>query len=159
MNRNHLDVESIDAVVLLVALASTWAMTGLIWVIQLVHYPIFDSIDPGEANQGWMQFANRHTSSISLVVGPLMLAEGITGLWLVVAPPADTSRLLPLIALGLMAVAYGVTAFVSAPLHGQMSQRFDARLHHRLVTTNWIRTAAWTSRACVLGALAYVAIT
>ena len=135
-------------------------MTGLIWVIQLVHYPIFDSIDPGEDNQGWMQFANRHTSSISLVVGPLMLAEGLTGLWLAVTPtPAGASRVLPIIALGLMAVAYGVTAFVSAPLHGQMSQRFDARLHHRLVTTNWIRTAAWTSRACVLAALAYVAVT
>lgn len=134
-------------------------MTGLIWVIQLVHYPIFDSIDPGEDNRSWMQFAYRHTNSISIVVGPLMLTEGITGLLLVVAPPADTSRLLPFVALGLMAVAYGVTAFVSAPLHGQMSQRFDARLHHRLVTTNWIRTAAWTSRACVLSAMAYVAIT
>jgi len=27
------------------------------------------------------------------------------------------------------------------------------------LTTNWIRTAAWTSRACVLATLAYVAIT
>jgi hypothetical protein len=152
-------VESIDAAVLLVALGSTWAMTGLIWVIQLVHYPIFDSIEPGEENTAWVRFAQRHTTSISFVVGPLMLAEGITGLWLVASPPADTSRLLPLIALGLMAIAYGVTAFVSAPLHGKMSLRFDAQLHARLLSTNWIRTAAWSSRACVLSTLAFVAIT
>lgn len=152
-------MEPTEAAILLIALAATWAMTALIWVIQLVHYPIFDSIDPGEDNQGWIQFANRHTSSISIVVGPLMLAEGLTGLWLAVTPPAGTSRALPIIALGLMAVAYGVTAFVSAPIHGQMSQRFDAQLHHRLVTTNWIRTAAWTARACVIFALAYIAVT
>jgi hypothetical protein len=88
-----------------------------------------------------------------------MLGEGITGLWLVASPPADTTRLLPLIALGLMGIAYGVTAFVSAPLHGQMSERFDAGLHARLLSTNWIRTAAWSSRAGVLSVLAYVAIT
>ena len=152
-------MESIDAVVLLVALGSTWAMTGLIWVIQLVHYPIFDSIEQGEDNSGWARFAQRHTTTISFVVGPLMLAEGITGLWLVASPPADTSRLLPLIALGLMGIAYGVTAFLSAPLHGQMSERFDARLHARLVSTNWIRTAAWSARAGVLSMLAFVAIT
>jgi hypothetical protein len=152
-------VESIDAVVLLTALGSTWAMTGLIWVIQVVHYPIFDSIGQGDDNSGWARFAQHHTTSISFVVGPLMLAEGITGLWLVASPPADTSRLLPLIALGLMGIAYGVTAFVSAPLHGQMSERFDAQLHARLLSTNWIRTAAWSCRAGVLFVLAYVAIT
>jgi hypothetical protein len=152
-------VESIDAVVLLVALGSTWAMTGLIWVIQLVHYPIFDSIEQGFDGSGWARFTHHHTTSISFVVGPLMLAEGITGLWLVASPPADTSRLLPLIALGLMGIAYGVTAFVSAPLHGQMSERFDAQLHARLLSTNWIRTAAWSCRAGVLFVLAYVAIT
>ena len=152
-------MEPTDAVVLLVALGSTWAMTGLIWVIQLVHYPIFDSIEQGDDHSGWVQFTKRHTTTISFVVGPLMLAEGITGIWLVTSPPADTSRLLPLIALGLMGVAYGVTAFVSAPLHGQMSERFDARLHARLLSTNWIRTAAWSARAGVLSMLAYIAIT
>ena len=152
-------MESIDAIVLLVALCSTWAMVGLIWVIQLVHYPIFDSIDVGENEQGWIRFANRHTTTISVVVGPLMLAEGIAGLWLVASPPADTGRLLPLVALALMGLAYGVTAFVSAPLHGRMSERFDARLHARLVSTNWIRTAAWSARGLVLSVLAYAAIT
>lgn len=152
-------MDSTDAVVVLVALASTWAMTGLIWVIQLVHYPIFDSIDSGEADQGWVRFANRHTTSISIVVGPLMLAEGITGLWLVAAPPADTGRGLALVALGLMGISYGVTAFVSAPIHGRMAERYDVELHRRLVATNWVRTAAWSTRAVVVCLIAYSAIT
>jgi hypothetical protein len=152
-------MSSTDAIVLLVALASCWAMTGLIWVIQLVHYPIFDAVDHGVGNAEWAAFARRHTSSISLVVGPLMLAEGISGVWLAADPPAGVSRLLAVTSLALMGVAYGVTAFVSAPLHGRLADRFDAGLHKRLVDTNWIRTAAWSGRAMLLVVIAFTAIT
>ena len=69
------------------------------------------------------------------------------------------SILVALVALALMGLAYGVTAFVSAPLHGRMSERFDARLHARLVSTNWIRTAAWSARGLLLAVLAFTAIT
>lgn len=152
-------MDATDAIVLLIALAATWAMTGLIWVIQLVHYPIFDAIDQGVDSDGWRRFANRHTTSITYVVGPLMMAEGVTGVWLAASPPDGTSRLLTLAALALMGVAYGTTAFVSAPLHGRMADTFDPVLHRRLVSTNWIRTAAWTARAALLLAIAFAAIT
>jgi hypothetical protein len=152
-------VESTDALILLIALASTWAMTGLIWTIQVVHYPIFVAIEHGPDNARWRRFAQRHTSTISYVVGPFMVAEGVTGIWIVVAPPAEISRALPLVALALMGAAYGVTALVSAPLHGRLAPRFDSALHTRLVRTNWLRTAAWTLRAIVLGVIAYVAVT
>lgn len=134
-------------------------MTGLIWVIQLVHYPIFDAIEPGDDHELWQRFAGRHTSTISLVVGPLMLAEGVTALLLVASPPADSGRLLPVVALVVMGVAYGTTALVSARLHGQLGPRFDPVLHRRLVSTNWIRTAAWSTRAIVLCVIAGLAIT
>lgn len=152
-------MSSIDALVLLLALSSCWAMTGLIWVIQLVHYPIFDAIAPGEADAGWAAFARRHTASISLVVGPLMLAEGVTGLWIAIDPPAGVGRLAALCSLALLGIAYGVTAFVSAPLHGRLADRFDARLHERLVNTNWIRTFAWSARALLLLSLTFAAVT
>ena len=69
-----------DALVLVVALASVWAMVGLIWTVQLVHYPIFDAIDRGVDDDRWRRFGDRHRRSISWVVGPFMLAEGVTGL-------------------------------------------------------------------------------
>ena len=152
-------MSSIDALVLLTALASCWAMTGLIWVIQIVHYPIFDAIDAGDADAGWAAFARRHTASISVVVGPLMLAEGVTGLWIAADPPMGVGRLVAVSSLALMGVAYGVTAFVSAPLHGRLADRFDTGLHERLVKTNWIRTLAWSARAALLFAITCAAIT
>ena len=148
-----------EAVVTIVALASVWAMTGVIWVIQVVHYPIFDSIDRGVDDEDWRRFGDRHRRSISFVVGPFMLAEGVTGLWLAADPPGDVGRILPLIALALMAVAYGTTAFVSVPLHERLTQHFDSAAHRRLVTTNWIRTAAWSTRALVVAVIAVLAIT
>ena len=151
-------ISTTDTLVLVVALASVWAMTGVIWVIQLVHYPIFDSIDRGVDDELWRRFGDRHRRSISFVVGPFMLAEGLTGLWLVADPPGDIARTLPLVALVLMAVAYGTTAFISVPLHERLTDRFEPDAHHRLVTTNWIRTAAWTARGVVVGVIAVVAI-
>lgn len=152
-------ISTTDAVVLVLALASVWAMTGVIWVIQLVHYPMFDAVDRGVDDDGWRRFGDRHRRSISLVVGPFMLAEGVTGLWIAAAPPGDVGRLLPLVALALMAVAYGTTALVSVPLHERLTDRFDADAHRRLVGTNWIRTVAWTGRGVVVGAIAVLAVT
>jgi hypothetical protein len=151
-------LSGLDVLVLVAALASTWAMAGVIWVIQLVHYPIFDTIDRGLDDERWRSFGDRHRRSISFVVGPFMAVEGLTGIWIVLDPPGSSGRLLPLVAALLMAVAYGVTALVSVPLHERLTAVFDDDAHRRLVATNWFRTAAWTSRGVVLAVLAVVAI-
>lgn len=142
----------------MVALASTWAMAGVIWVIQLVHYPVFDAIERGYDDERWREFGDRHRMSISYVVGPFMLAEGVTGIWLVANPPGDAGLVLPLLAGALMAIAYGTTAFVSVPLHERLTPSYDADAHRKLVSTNWVRTFAWTARGLILLALAITAI-
>ena len=48
-----------EAIATIVALASVWAMTGVIWVIQVVHYPIFDSIERGVGDENWRRFGDR----------------------------------------------------------------------------------------------------
>lgn len=144
---------------LVTALASTWAMAGVIWVIQLVHYPVFDAIERGQNDELWRSFGDRHRMSISYVVGPFMLAEGVTGIWLVVSPPGDAGVLLPLVAGALMAIAYGTTAFVSVPLHERLTPSYDADAHRKLVSSNWIRTFAWTARGLVIAVLAITTIT
>lgn len=134
-------------------------MTGVIWVIQLVHYPIFDAIERGPDDRLWQQFGDRHRRSVSYVVGPFMLIEGVTGIWLVVDPPGGLSLVLPLIAGALMALAYGTTAFVSVPLHERLTATFDDDAHRRLVSTNWIRTFAWTARGVLVAVIAVLAVT
>lgn len=151
-------VSGLDVLVLVGALAATWAMAGVIWVVQLVHYPIFDAVERGADGERWRSFGDRHRRMISLVVGPFMAVEGVTGIWIVLDPPGSSGRALPVVAALLMAVAYGVTAFVSVPLHERLTAVFDDDAHRRLVSTNWLRTVAWTARGLVLAVLAVVAI-
>ena len=49
-------------------------MTGLIWTIQLVHYPTFDHV----ADDHFADFAKFHASRISLIVLPAMIVELFT---------------------------------------------------------------------------------
>lgn len=124
---------------------STWAMVGAIWIVQIVHYPLFARV--GEV--GWTGYERAHQSLITLVVGPLMLVEALTSLGLALAPPSIVRPPEAWVGLGLVAVAWLVTALVSVPLHGQLSAGFDADAHRALVATNWIRTLAWTGHGAL----------
>jgi hypothetical protein len=129
---------------LLFHFAVTWALTGLIWTIQLVHYPLF--ADVGAEN--FRDYHRRHTTLIAWLVGPLMLAELVTAVALVRDGNRDPwflGSLLPL------ASNWLSTWRVQIPLHDKLSTGFDRPAHHRLVRSNWWRTAAWTLRAgCLL---------
>jgi hypothetical protein len=124
---------------------STWAMVGAIWIVQVVHYPLFARVGEG----GWTLYARAHQSLITAVVGPLMLVEAITSLALALAPPSIVRPLEAWAGLALVGCAWLVTATVSVPLHGQLSAGFDADAHRALVATNWIRTLAWTAHGAL----------
>ena len=95
-------VDHEEVTVTLVHAAATWFLVGLIWIIQVVHYPLFARV--GE--DGFVAYEAAHTRLISLVVGPAMLVEGVATLWLFFAPPDGLTRTLPLIA-GLVLVGVG----------------------------------------------------
>lgn len=118
-------------------------MFGVIWMVQLVHYPLMRFVPERE----FARFETAHRVRISWVVGPLMLIEGICVLAFLFAPPAGLAWWLPWAGAAAEAVAIGTTAFVSAPLHERLNAHFDQALLDRLVATNWIRTVAWTVRA------------
>jgi hypothetical protein len=126
--------------------AVTWSLVGLIWTIQLVHYPLMSRV--GEAR--YVEYQREHMRRITWLVGPLMLAEvGLAlALWLGAATP-DEERLGWIGAL-LLLVIWGATAVFSVPAHGRLEAGFDERAHARLVATNWVRTAAWTLRGGVV---------
>jgi hypothetical protein len=133
----------------LVHLAMTAAMGGLIWFVQIVHYPLFASVGD-DSFQGWHA---RHTARTSLVVGPLMLGELLCALWLAVRPPYAGP--LAWIGLALLAIIWASTGLVQVPLHGRLAEPRDrAADQKRLVATNWIRTIAWTLRVVIAWGLA-----
>jgi len=127
-------------------------MFGVIWIVQLVHYPLMRFV-PGAR---FADFEAAHSTRISWVVGPLMAVEGVCVLAFFFAPPVSLPWWLPWAGAVAEAIAIGTTMFVSAPLHGRPGANFDPALLERLIATNWIRTAAWTGRAAVAIAIMVV---
>ena len=128
--------------VFLLHLLATLAMLGAIWIVQVVHYPLFAGV--GEA--GWSVYEASHQSRITVVVGPLMVLELATAVWLVFDRPAALPAWSVVLGAALVGVIWASTAFVQVPLHAALGGAFDGGAHARLVATNWVRTLAWTAR-------------
>lgn len=136
--------------VLLVHLAATWAMVGLIWFVQVVHYPLFARV----GSDPFLRYEADHARLTTRVVMIFMPVELVTGVWLAAAPPDGVGRGLLVAGVVLLAALWASTALWQAPLHGRLHDGFDASLHRRLVTSNWLRTLGWSARGAVVLAAA-----
>lgn len=135
--------------VLVISVAATWGMIGVIWMVQLLQYPML-------ANHSELapQVAARdHQRRITWVVGPLMAAEGVTALILLASRPATMSALSAWASALLLGVALISTVTLQVPLHTRLAQEHDAEAARKLIRTNWIRTVAWTARGLILAAV------
>ena len=128
--------------VLIIHAGATLMMTGLIWFVQVVHYPLMARA----GRDDFARFEAAHTRRTTWVVAPLMLAEAATAAILALSPPPDVGRVAAGTGLGLLAVIWISTATLQVPMHQRLVAGFDERAHRRLLTTNWIRTIAWTVR-------------
>lgn len=128
-------------IALLVHAAATWFMVGLIWFVQVVHYPLFT----GVGEQGWAEYSRRHQSLTTVVVGPTMLAEVVSaGLLLVLLPGPLT-----IAGAALLALVWASTFFIQVPLHARLGSGHNAAIIRTLVATNWARTILWSARGVI----------
>ncbi len=134
----------IDAV-LIANLVASCVMTGVIWFVQHVHYPLLAQVEMGQA----VAVAEEHQRRTGHVVALPMAIEGLTTLALLAQQSAGVTWFLPWIGAILLAVALGCTVFLSVPLHAKMATNPDALVGAKLVATNWPRTFAWSLRAVV----------
>ena len=152
-DRTVLAVSTGLAILLTTHLGATAAMVGLIWFVQIVHYPLFREV----GTDHFVEYEARHVALTGFVVGPPMAIEGLTAL--AIAAVAREEVGLPLIAvgLGLLAVIHASTVFLQVPAHASLSDDYDDAVARRLVSTNWIRTVGWTLRGGVAAAMIVVA--
>jgi hypothetical protein len=122
---------------------STVAMAGLIWFVQIVHYPLFVEVGSRE----FTRYEALHCRRTGYVVAPLMLTELATAAWLFFRPPMPGVEWATTAGVVLLTAIWLSTAFLQVPCHRRLECGFDAAFARRLVGTNWIRTIAWTARA------------
>lgn len=131
------------SVVFLACLFSTFAMTGLIWLIQAVNYPLMSLVPEDH----FVAYEAAHCRRISPVVLPLMTCELLTSLWLCWRPPTGNLRGLLLVGGGLTILLWLSTFLIQVPLHSQLEKAFSRTAWEQLVLTNWIRTVLWSARS------------
>jgi hypothetical protein len=122
---------------------SAFLLTGVIWTIQIVHYPSFHYID----KLSFTNFHNFHERRISIIVMPLMLIELITSIALYIHNMWSIIFALNLLIVGLI---WCSTFFVQVPIHSILSEKKDKNLIEKLVNTNWIRTFLWSIRMLLI---------
>lgn len=133
--------------VLVLNLISTWYMVGLIWMVQVVHYNMFDRV--GE--EQFAQYEEDHNRLITPIVGVPMLIEIVSACVLIVIAPPGFPRWAAWLGVGLVVMIWVSTALLQVPLHSRLMNGFDPQAHRQLVHTNWIRTVLWTARGILLG--------
>lgn len=127
---------------LLVHTATTLFMVGVIWFVQVVHYPLFGAVGV----EGFRSYAGDHSRLTSYVVGPPMLVEAATAVLLLFARPSDVPAVLAWAGAALLAVVWLSTALFQVPRHRTLGSGYDPEAHRLLVASNWVRTAAWSAR-------------
>ena len=131
---------------MLLQVTTTLFMVGVIWFVQVVHYPLLAGVGRAE----FVAYEQAHTRRTTWVVGPPMLIELATGILLLWIRPTGVSQIQALVGATLLAVVWLSTQFVQVPCHNRLSKAFDPAVHRHLVSTNWVRTAAWSLRGLLV---------
>ncbi|MFM1872980.1 MAG: hypothetical protein RL398_2402 [Planctomycetota bacterium] len=119
----------------------TLFLTGLIWFVQVAHYPLFAKIGP----EYFVAYERAYTPRVGYVVMPTMLAEVALAVLVWWRAPAELQAW-TLAGLVALAVVWLSTFLLQVPCHNVLSERADPAVMERLVAGNWLRTAAWTCR-------------
>ena len=117
-------------------------MVGVIWVIQLLHYPSFHFIN----DQKYIEFQHFHMQRISIIVIPAMLLELASALFLAYFFGSSLTFILLAIVLGIWAI----TLIFFTNMHQKLTKGYDPSIVYRLIKINWSRTALWSLRLIIL---------
>ena len=121
-------------------------MVGLIWLIQLVHYPLFSYVGSKE----FRIFHENHKIFITPVVGIVMIVELVTSGIIIFQIPNGIPNWTAIVGIILLGVIWFSTLLFQIPFHKKLSTKFDENVLMMLINTNWIRTICWSLRGIIV---------
>jgi len=139
---------------LLICLVDTFYLFGGIWFVQILNYPLFSYVGPGE----WITYHRFHAKRLlPVLIVPELIEIGLSIALIWVRPAA-----VPLWAVWLNIILFVVfqveTAVIQVPMQRALDKGFSKETIQRLTNSNWIRTAILTLQAAVLFYMMAVAI-
>ena len=130
---------------LLLETAATTFMSGVLWTMQLLNYPLLALV----GRDAFPGYEAAHNRRFALVVVPGVLAAAVGGIGLVAARPGQVPLWAPVCELALLVLVIISTAALQGRQHGALARGFDQRTLSLLVRSNWIRVAAWSAAAVI----------
>ena len=121
---------------------STSIMVGIIWVIQLLHYPAFHFIKESD----YVEFQHFHMQRISFIVVPVMILELFSAFMLVYYLRSN----LLTICLIILLFIWLITFVFFTKLHQSLLDGYNKTIVDKLVKINWSRTILWSLRLIIL---------
>jgi hypothetical protein len=125
---------------LLTNVAATLFLTGVVWSLQMVQFPLMLSA----RGVDFTAYVRAQRTRNSILMALPMLVELITAIWLLTTP--IPSRHLTN-AMVLLAIIWIATFGAIAPQHSRIMRGYDEHAIRVLIRSNWIRTVCWTGRA------------
>ena len=117
-------------------------MIGVVWFVQIVHYPLFRKVSP----RSFPDYEAENTLRMLFLIAVPAGIELLTAASLLFVRLEGITATQAWIGLALLAVIWGSTALYPARLHWLLLKGFDEHLIRQLIATNWVRTIAWTAR-------------
>jgi hypothetical protein len=115
-------------------------ITGGMWFVQTVHYPLFAMV----GIEHFSVYEKAHYKRVLCLVVPMAVMELITALLLGWLYWFNTLLLM---------ATWFMTLVVQVPLHNQLRRGFQVEIHRRLVSSNWWRVGACSLRLVYLAFL------
>ena len=131
----------------IITLALTLYMSGMIWSMQILEYPLFALVGPKE----FPAYHWRHNRGLPFLVMLPSLAAFASAVALIFTRPARLPLWASIVIAVLDLFILIATVAREAPLHAQIDREgSQAGLIRQLVQGNWIRTVLWTVNAILL---------
>ncbi|MGD2168660.1 MAG: hypothetical protein PVI40_00265 [Chlamydiota bacterium] len=136
----------IISIVAITQVVVTCFLTGLIWFVQIVHYPLFKCISA----DNFIRYHQQHMRKTSYVVVPLMIGEAFCVFFLAFSfTKGSLLYFMALSGLILLALIWLSTFGLQVPKHLRLKLGHKEEIINTLITTNWIRTILWSLRSFV----------
>lgn len=123
----------------------TWMLIGIVWFVQVVHFPLYSYI-----KKGFHEYERSYLKRTGWLVGPLMLIEAISAIFLLSFASYTPIIQLAAVNLILLVLIWIMTFLFHMSEQGSLAIRFSKNMHEKLVSTNWGRTALWTLRGILI---------
>lgn len=139
-------VHFLISVALIGNLCASVFMTGIVWFIQFVQYPLLNHISSFDFSCYFKKYITR----LAWIMYPVMIIEICFALWLAFLPVQSKLQLPILITYILLALACLNTFLIQAPLNHKLQLAFNKAVFSKILFYNRIRFFSWAIRTMIL---------